>query len=287
MRKRRLIFGVSLLLGILGAVAVWDIVRAQTVIGPVVDFFAVRNPGNSQRTARVDATTSPNRTELGVDAANYFRAVGAAASGGVPSLSAIGSDSGISISITPKSTSPVILGGEHATGIAVFPAITYCAGLTVSTPALSPTPLRVAANDWALARLAAGAETINWTCDLNINLTRSTASKGIRIDALSIAYDIGVADLTTHSLPTLRRTTYANATANAIDGTGLTLSGTLSVTSPTAATQRGYLTGLTISSTAFQTTSNTSLNLDWQTVLQNTGTFRLYGVTVTYTHALY
>lgn len=280
-----LLCAAALLIVTLGGVG---LLSAQVFLGPKRDYVAIVTSSSGQRDVSIDMTTTPPRFEVGRSVVNGLQFSGGA-TGVTPVITAAvsGADAGAGLTINPGTSGLVGIGGTHTSGIAVFPAITHCAGLTVSTPLLSPTPDRVAANDWSLARLAAGAETINWTCDLNINLTRSTLSKGIRIDALNIAYDIGVANLTSASTPTLRRTTYANATANAIDGTGLTLSGTHSTTSPTAATQRGYLTGFTISSTAFQTTSNTSLNLEWQTVLQNTGLYRLYAITVTYSSALY
>jgi len=278
MRKRRLIFGVSLLLGILGALAVWDIVRAQTVIGPVVDFFAVRNPGNSQRTARVDATVSPNRTELGVDAANYFRAVGAAGGSSI-TLSAIGTDSGITIALSPKGTTGIVtLGGEITTVRRFFDAVTYCQDYSTATTAVAT---RVAANDTGLRRTATAAETHNFVCSLNDFGLRTTASKGVEVTALEYVFQNTIAALTTHTVTNLATTAYVDSTANAV--VGLTLSGTLATTSQSTP----QVAGLTVSSPTWLTTYPAGLTLETSVVLTTNGVFTLYGIGAKYTTALY
>lgn len=256
------------------------LLSAQVFLGPKRDFVALATAAAGQRSVSIDMTTTPPRFEIGRDTVNGLRFTGGA-TGTYPIITAAitGADAAATVTLNPGTSGTVVLGGLHTTGVAFFPANTYCASDAPTT--LIPT--QVAANDWALARTATGAETINLTCSLDLNLTRTTASKGIRVDGLSLAYQVTVAALTTHAAPTLRRTTYANNTANSIDATGLTLTGTLA----TATQTLPYLTALTISSASFQVTANTSLNLDWQAVLASTGVYRLYGVAATYTHALY
>lgn len=262
------------------------LLSAQVFLGPKRDFLALATAPSGQRDVSIDMTTSPPRFELGRSVINGLRMSGGP-TGVTPVITAAvtGADAGAGLTINPGTSGTVSIGGNHTSGIAFFPAVNSCR----AADADNLIPLRVAANDWALARTATGAETIEISCDLNLQMTRTTSSKGMRLDDISIAYEIvgspssTAAALTSQNLPTLRRTRYANATANSIDASGLTLSGTLA----TATQTTPYLTGLTISGTSFQTTTNVNLNLDWAPVLQNLSQYRLYGISVTYTHALY
>lgn len=264
----------------------------QASFGPIRDWLATATAGSGQRDFSLDLSTTPPRLEGGRSIYNGFRISGNTVGASPTATACVGgvtNDTYCNWAFVGVGAAAPTMTGTHASGIAFFPAPTYCKTDVAPSTAANLIPTRVAANDWALARTAVGAETFNLFCDLNLNMSRSTASKGIRLDGISISYEIrggptivSVA-LTSQAAPTLRRTTYAATTANSIDATGLTLSGTMA----TATQTTPYLTGLTISSASFMVTANTNMNLDWQIVMANTGIYRLYGVAATYSHALY
>lgn len=177
-------------------------------------------------------------------------------------------------------TGSVHAGTANADGSVFLTAITYCRGDT-TTQQNGLIPVRVAANNWALERTAAGAETINYTCHLDSWLQRYGATTGIKITSVALAYQITVADATSHAFNGLKSVTYANNTANVV---GSALTGT--VTLSTASTTNPYLTSGAITTPAFfPSAANMGLNLDATVVLATNGVFRLYGVQVNFTRA--
>jgi hypothetical protein len=160
---------------------------------------------------------------------------------------------------------------EKADFTEFLPAYAYC-----KSDAVTIVPVRIAANDWAMARTAAGAETFNFVCTLNFDTQRTTALKGVKITSIAIVYQITVAALTSHTWGKLTTVAYANAAANVI---GADLS-----TPPTLATlvqATPYVTQVAIAVPAyFPSATQIALNVEWQAVMANTGVYRLYGIQV-------
>lgn len=282
MKRRSIILAVGLV-GVLLAGTVG--VLAQ----PAAPFYVLVNPLSIVQWAlRVDTSTTPNRVEIGcgeseragTTTVNGLRLTGAT-SGNAVTITAIpctGGDTNIGIAITPAGTGAVSFGGTASTShTTFFAAAQYCradnANLVVT---------RVAANDFALARTAAGAETYNISCSFPLPF-RTTANKGVRIDSVAISYHILTAALTSHTFTMLATRTFANNTANAIAQYG----GTPTVTLATAVQANPYLSTVSLAAPAFMNTSATEVNVEWQAVLQNTGVYRVYGVHVAWTQALY
>lgn len=249
---------------------------------------ALRGAPSQQNTLKVDNSTTPNRVNIGCETdqentatVNGARVVGAA-TGSNPTLSAVactGGDAAIGLTLTPLGTGTVILGGLHTTNVQFYPAVEFCRS---DIPSAQLLPTRLAANDWALARTAAGAETYNIHCALPLPW-RTTSSKGARLDSFSIAQQITVAALTSNTFNALATTTYANNVANAVAAHG----GSITITMPTATQANPYLTAGTVGTPAFMQTAATQVSVDFTVVMQNTGVYRLYGIAVTWTSALY
>ena len=276
MRQRHLVIGVVILIGVLGALATLDIVRAQIGLGPVVDFLGTRNPSNSQRTTRVDSTVSPARTEIGVDVANYIRMAGMTTAS-APTLRMVG-DANTGLRIVPAGTGTVEIDTAWTDFKVFYAATIYCSDYTSSTAAVNT---RIAGNDAALARTATGAETHNIICDLPFFFERTTVGKGVKVDGVSLSYFVGTAALTTHAIQNAALVTYANATANSVDTGGLSVTGTLQ----TATQATPYLSAMTVV-VGYLNRGATALNLELQAVMANTGIYRLFGIYVTYRVAL-
>ena len=284
-------FSVLLLAAALGGGLALVVAPLLAQVGPGVFAVALRPAGIAQYHLKVDNSTTPQRTNIGCETdqlntttVNGMRLVGAAA-GANPTLSTVactGGDTNIPLTITPAGTGTVVLGGNHDTFRAFFPAIQFCSTDVAWSTAANLIPTRLAANDFALARTATGAETYNIRCAIPF-LWRTTASKGSRLDSFSISQFIGTAALTSNTFNALSTTTYANNTANAVAGYG----GTITITMPTATQAQPYLTAATLGTAAFMTTANAQVGIDFTVVMANTGVYRLYGIAVTYTTALY
>lgn len=105
-------------------------------------------------------------------------------------------------------------------------------------------------------------------------LTPATAqpAKGLKFVDVFVVYQVGVASLTSAAL-SLNRTVFADVTAPvvtnlAIDATALTLT----------ANANPRLAIRTVNAPAFETTDLSDLNLEFEVVMQNTGTIRIYGL---------
>jgi hypothetical protein len=246
---------------------------------------------SSQSSLKVDTSTTGNTTELGCETdqlntvtVNGLTVKGAAA-GANPTIAAkacTGGDTNIGITLTPLGTGSVTLGGSVSTFVKFYPAIQYCNTNIAWSTAANLIPVRLAANDWALARTSAGAETYIITCAIPLPW-RSTAAKGARLDSFSISQQITVVALTSNTFNALATTTYANNVANAVAGYG----GAITITPPTATQANPYLTAATLGTPAFMTTANTAVNLDFTVVMANTGVYRLYGIAITWSMAAY
>lgn len=168
------------------------------------------------------------------------------------------------------------VGAAKTDTVIFYPAITSCQASDANPSVLKPN--RIAANDWALSRTAAGAETYNITCYLRAP-TRTTAGKGYKLASFRIAQQITVAALTSNTFNALSTTTYVNNTANAVAGYG----GTITVTMPTATQTLPYLTAATVGTAAFMNTADAMVGADFTVVMANTGAYSLYGISATWT----
>ena len=123
--------------------------------------------------------------------------------GVAPAIAASGSDTNIDIALTPKGTGNITSAAGNFVGAAktdivqFYPAVSLCKS---DNALLIPT--RVAAADWALARTAAGAETYNISCPLTPP-TRTTAGKGWKLTAFSVAHQITVVNNTSSTFNSL------------------------------------------------------------------------------------
>jgi hypothetical protein len=214
-----------------------------------------------------------------------------------PTLGASGLDTNIGIRILPKGTGVVTFpgsGGVTITGpltTTVTPSLgnvtqqlflnggDNCYADNTATPMIR---VRLATGDWALARTAAGAETQNIECTVGLPL-QITALRGFRIDSFSLVHQITVVNLTSATFQQLSTTTYANNVANSVVQYG----GAPTITMPTVVQANPYVTAATIAAPAFQTATNSQVIIDWQVVMANTGVYRVYGVIVNFTGALY
>lgn len=171
-------------------------------------------------------------------------------------------------------------GATKTDGSVFLSALDHCQGDT-ATFQNGLLPTRGAANLWGLARTAAAAETINYTCNINSWLQRYGATTGIKITSMALVYSTTVADLTTHTFNGLKYVTFANGSAIVMSSA---LTGT--VTLATASTANPYVTTITPTTAAyFPTAVNTGLNLDGTVVVATNGVFYLWGVQVNFTRA--
>lgn len=260
---------------------------AQPGVGPGTFYLGTVPPSSSQSTLRVNTGVSPQRTEAGCETdrvggtiVNGLRFVGAA-SGSAPTVSTIpctGGDTNINLTLAPAGTGTVVLGGVHTfTQFFSAPAVCTSDAPTTFVQTVVATP-----NNVALARTATGNETINISCQIPL-LSRTTTSKGSRLDAFGIAHQITGANLAGATFGGLQTLTYANNAAVAIAAYG----GTVTITMPTATQTDPYLTAATLSAPAFMNTANTQVRVGWQVQLVNGGTYRLYGISATFSTALY
>jgi hypothetical protein len=175
-------------------------------------------------------------------------------------------------------TSAGAISGAALTDVVVFyPAVQFCKS---DKPSAELLPTRLAKGDWALARTAAGAETYNIVCALHPPRGwRTTAAKGAKLDSFRISEQITVASLTSNTLNDLSTTTHVNNVANAVADYG----GVVTYTPPTATQANPYLTAGSLGTAAFMVTVDAYVNLDFTVVMQNTGVYRLYGISATWT----
>lgn len=175
---------------------------------------------------------------------------------------------------TPAAAQPAMSGSYF------LPAVNHCVAVgSVAAPIVT----RVAANDWALVRTAAGAETISYRCDLSSalmsrGLLNPTAGGGIRITSIGISQKITVAALTSNTLNAVSKTTYATTAANAVAAFGGTLAGT---TLPTATAAQPVITTVTLGTPAYLT-GTAAIGVDATVVMANTGVWQLNGIVVNY-----
>jgi hypothetical protein len=216
-----------------------------------------------------------------------------AALGSAPRVRSFGLDTNVGLTLTTQGAGDITLTPAGAGIINLNGPVTLASTITQSAPVTNTLvvtalgnchssnalliPTRIAANDWAMARTAAGAETYNITCQIPLPF-RNTASKGVRLNSFAIAQQITVAALTSNTFNALATVTYANNVANAIAGYG----GVVTITPPTATQANPYLTAGTLGTPAFMTTTNAAVNMDFTVVMQNTGVYRLYAVALTY-----
>ena len=198
------------------------------------------------------------------------------AGAGTPQFGAVGVGIAAGGLGTITATGPIV--GAPTTDISQFYAATsFCKGDT-ATLQNGLLPVRLASNDWAIARTAAGAETINIRCNLAAP-TRTTSGKGWKLTAFKIVQQITVAALTSNTFNALSTTTYANNVANAVAAYG----GSITITMPTATQANPYVTTGGVGTPAFMVTPDSQVGMDFTVVLQNTGAFKLYGVSAAWT----
>jgi hypothetical protein len=290
-----------LLVGALLGVPV--LIYSQPSISSGVFYLAPERLTGSQSTVRVDTSTTPNRTDIGCETdrlatltVNCLRIVGAATTVN-PSLTAIpatGGDTNIGLNLVAAGsgvvnvtgsgglnvTGPLTVTGAFTKALTVFyPALQFCKADNTATPMIA---VRVAANDWALARTAAGAETQNINCTLPLSAFSTTANKGSRLDSFSIVQQITVVNLTSNTFTNLSQRTFANNVANALS----TYGGAVTITPPTVVQANPYVTAASLAAAVFENTAQTEVNVEWVTVQANTGVYRVYGIIANYTAAL-
>ena len=188
----------------------------------------------------------------------------------------VGTTSKFAVDNTGALTATGALVGAATTDIVqVYAAVTFCRS---DIPSAQLLPERVAKSDWALSRTAAGAETYNIICHLPAP-TRTTAGKGWKLASFRIVQQITVAALTSNTFNDLSTTTYVNNVANAVADYG----GAITITMPTATQANPYLTAGTVGTAAFMNTADAQVTLDFTVVMQNTGVYRLYAISATWT----
>jgi len=181
-------------------------------------YFALSPSGLQNNTLRYNPGFSPQRVELGCEAekigsgaVNGLRFTGGTA-GNPVTLTAFpctGGDANISIALQPAGTGGITFTG---TGTQKSQITFYAANEACFSDNALLINTRIAAGDFALARTAAGAETYNINCTFKLPF-QTTASKGARIDSVSIAYQVTVAALTSHTFSNIRTRTFANNVA--------------------------------------------------------------------------
>lgn len=251
-------------------------------------YYALAPSGLQNNSLRYNNLFSPQRVEggceserIGTGAVNGWRLSGGTAGNPITitAFPCATGDANIGISLIPAGTGKVALTGTGATTVhtSFLSAIDVCRSDNANLVAV-----RVAANDFALARTAAGAETFNINCPLQFDF-QLLANKGVRIDSVTIAYQVLTAALTTHTFTNMVTRAFANNVANAIAQYG----GAPTVTLATATQANPYYTPVTFAAPVFMNANNTEVNVEWQAVMQNTGVYRVYGVFVNWTQALY
>jgi len=166
------------------------------------------------------------------------------------------------------------------TGTIFLPALQVCSAVSSTT---APVATRIAANDWALARTAGGAETISFRCDLSgawleRHLNQETNLGGVRILSINIVHSIVTTGLTTDTLNGVDATTYANNTADSVASFG----GTKTAVMPLDARANPYLTTVNFSAPAYLTSGSKDVGVDWTVVTQNGTVYRLHGIAINY-----
>jgi hypothetical protein len=297
----RKLLGPSILIVLLALLAVPALLSSQPAISSGLFYLATERATGSQSTVRVETSTTPNRIEIGCETdrlatttVNCLRIVGAA-TGVSPSITAIpatGGDTNIGINLVAAGTGVVAVpgsGGMTVTGPLVvtgtkamtvfYRATDFCKADNTATPMIA---VRVAANDWALARTAAGAETQNINCTLPLSSFSTTANKGSRLDSFSIVQQITVVNLTSNTFTNLSQRTFTNNVANALS----TYGGAVTITPPTVVQANPYVTAASLATPVFENTAATEVNVEWVAVQANTGVYRVYGIVANYTAAL-
>jgi len=205
---------------------------------------------------------------LCADSTSSIARLPAVAAGQVPISQGLGACPAYSATLPAALATP-----EKTDGSLFIPAYKACVSDNANL-----IPVRVAANDIALARTAGGAETFNVVCDLGSWLQRTTAGKGIKINSIAIAYQVTTQALTSHTWGKVATVSYANNVANAV-GADLATAPILQ----TATQANPYVTAVTITTPAYlPAAANIALNVEWQAVMQNLGVYRVYGFQVNY-----
>lgn len=224
---------------------------------------------------------------------NFWRIVGAASTAN-PVLQVSGSDTNITGDLTAKGTGNVritspfvassttapVFTGTQTDYVVFYSAVEICRS---DNTAVQMIPTRVAAADWALAITNAAGSTQNIHCTIP-SLNRTTASKGYQITGVSISYFISTNALTSQTFNNLSTVTYANNAANVVAN----LAGAATCALATATQANPYLTACVLPTPAFVNTANIQVAVDWTAVLAALATtYRVYGIAVTYTVALF
>ena len=202
------------------------------------------------------------------DSTSSLARLPAVAAGQVPISQGVGVCPAYSATLPTGLASP-----EKTDGTVFIPAYKACASDNANL-----VKVRLAANDWALARTAGGAETFNIVCSLDSWLQRTTALKGVKITSIAVAYQVTTQALTSHTWGKVATVTYADNTANVVSA-DLATPPVLA----TATQANPYLTAAAIAVPAYlPAAANISLNVEWQAVMQNLGVYRVYGVQVNF-----
>lgn len=136
---------------------------------------------------------------------------------------------------------------------------------------------RAGAGDWVITK-AAAADTTVTALDVTIPI-RSAAGYGSEILSLDISYGIATANLNAHSAA-LYKVQYVNNQPNSI--TSVPLTGSLA----TAVQTNAYTTNLTITTPAFNNTSDTRYILEITVDAALTSAYAFYGVNVRYNKSI-
>lgn len=267
----------------------------QSIGQQAAPFYLSIVPGNvQQNSVRIDTSVAPNRLDIGAESSrlgttsqsvNILRCTGALAGSavGCSAVAGNGGDAAIGITLTPLGTGSVALGGNVTTNRVFLPAVEFCRS---DNQSVLMVPTRVAQSDWALAITNAAGSTQNLHCVVPPSIfgTRTTASKGIRIDSLSISYFISTNNLTSHTYNAMAQVVYSNNVANAVSN----FAGVTTCTLATATQANPYLTACVVPTPAYIVTASTGFNVDFTAVLAAAATtYRVYGIEVGYSTALY
>lgn len=267
----------------------------QSIGQQAAPFYLSVVPGNvQQNSVRIDTSVAPNRLDIGAESSrlgtasqsvNILRCTGAIAGSavGCSAVAGNGGDAAVGITFTPLGTGVVRLGGIITTNRVFLPATEFCKSDNVAVPMVAT---RVAQSDWALAVTSAAGSTQNLHCSIPSSIfgTQTTASKGIRIDSLSVSYFISTNNLTSQTWNAMAQVVYANNVANAISN----FAGVTTCALATATQANPYLTACVVPTPAFIVTANTGFGIDFTAVLAAAATtYRVYGIEVGYSTALY
>lgn len=158
-----------------------------------------------------------------------------------------------------------------------FPASISCSADYSGATTLIPR--RLAASDWALGRVAAGAETYNIACFAKVP-TRLATQAGASLKSIIVAYNIPSGNLTNATFTGVSSVLYAAGTTNAV---AVPSGGVATPTLATTASANTYFAYATFNTPVYQNTEFVSVVAEFTAVMVNNGQFNVLGLGLRYT----